>query len=222
MNRSKLTLMFTLVVLALAFSSLVSATTITMFTGTVLSTDPTQLGRLSRGGIPQDWSGTEAYPGVFGAGNSYHYHVYDIPAALFSFDSGDFAGYVQIDVDYPSGNTFVSAYANSYDPTNKQSNWLGDNGFSGNPFPGDPSFFQVLLNPGQDLILVINETTAAASSGGGLGDQLGIQVEGFTDSMYTDPRGTNVPTSAVPEPASMFLLGSGIVAPWLRKKFKKA
>jgi hypothetical protein len=211
--------MFTLVVLALAFSSLVSATTITTFTGTVLSTDPTQLGRLSRNAIPQDWSGGEAYPGVINTGVSYHYSVYDIPAALFSFDSGDFAGYVQIDVDYPSGNTFVSAYANSYDPSNKQTNWLGDTGFSGNPFPGSPNFFQVLLNPGQDLILVINETTGAA--GIGLGDQLGITVEGFTDSMYTDPNG-NQGTSAVPEPASMVLLGTGVVVPWLRKKFKKA
>lgn len=217
MNRSKLSLMLTLVVLALAFSSLVSATTITTFTATVTSGDSTQLGRLSRNGQPQDWSGVEPFPGVINTGTSYHYHVYDIPAALFSFDSGDFAGYVQISVDSNSGNTFASAYSNSYDPTSKQTNWLGDAGTSGNFF-GNPLFFQVLLTPGQDLMLVINETNAA-----GIGDQLGILIEGFTDSEYTDPRGTNVPTtSPVPEPASMVLLGTGVVAPWLRKKFKKA
>jgi hypothetical protein len=202
--------MFALLVLALAFSSLASATTITTFTGTVLASDPTQLGRLSRNGVPQDWAGDEAYPGIINTGVTYHYRTYDIPWQMFAFDSGDLANYVQVTVDSLSANTYVSAYAGSYTPAN----WLGDPGTSGNYFGTDPLFFQVLLTPGQDLILVVNNT---AANNVGTGDKLGITVEGFTDNMYTDPTG-----SPVPEPASMVLLGTGVVAPWLRKKLKKA
>ena len=44
-----------------------------LYTNTVslLSTDPTQLGRLSRNGVPQDWSGQEPFPGVI----NYRYDV---------------------------------------------------------------------------------------------------------------------------------------------------
>ena len=44
--------------------------------------DPTQLGRLSRNGIAQDWSLGEAFPGVINTGTTYHYHVFSIPNPL--------------------------------------------------------------------------------------------------------------------------------------------
>ena len=213
MNRSKGSLIFTVLVLALALSSLASATTITNFTWSLSSSDPTQLGRLSRNAIPQDWTGGEPYPGVINPTTSYHYRTVTIPWYLFVYDSGDFAKYVQIEVDSTAATTFASAYLNSYDSTNLALNWLGDPGTSGDSFPNDTLFFQVLLgNPGDSLVIVMNESTI----NGGLNLPMTVNVEAFTDTMYTDPAG-----APVPEPASMVLLGSGLVAPWLRKRFKK-
>jgi hypothetical protein len=51
-------------------------------------------------------------------------------------------------------------------------------------------------------VLVFNNTGAGNV---GVGDHLGITVEGFLDTNYTDP-------AQVPEPASLMLLGTGVLA----------
>src|SRR6266550_857145 len=76
--------------------------------------DPTQTGRLSRNDIPQDWTGTELFPGVINTGTTYHFHT-------FSFSSGTLAPgrFVQIELDHVGpnqGTLFVSAYSNAYLP----------------------------------------------------------------------------------------------------------
>lgn len=198
----------TAVLLLLAATS-TRATTILDVTGALTLTDPTQLGRLSRNGIPQDWSGGEPFPGVINTTTTYRYHTYLVNVGATSF--------IQIDVDSLSGNTFFSAYDTSYLPDSAGSpnlgfdtNWLGDAGRSGNPVPGDPLFFQVVVPTNHNLLVVLNNTAGANA---GVGDPFHLIVEGFIDTEFTDP-------APVPEPATLLLAASGL-AVIARSRFKR-
>ncbi|HWY44146.1 MAG TPA: PEP-CTERM sorting domain-containing protein [Candidatus Sulfotelmatobacter sp.] len=176
------------------FSSLAAAEEIFTTTDALTAADPTQLGRLSRNGLAQDWIGSEPFPGVINPTTTYFYTAYEITVPT----GGPF---LQIEVDSVSTNTFVSAYSGAYDPTNLATNWLGDAGTSGNFFGTDPLFFQVIA-PSSTIWLVVNNTGA---SGIGLGDPYTLTVEAFADTEFNDP------PVATPEPASMLLLGTGLV-----------
>jgi hypothetical protein len=172
---------------------------------TITAGDPTQLGRLSRSGVPSDWSVQKTFPGVINTTTSYHYTTLDLdlPALSAPFVDGVF---IQTDVDSPYATTFMSAYLNFYDPTNLAMNYLGDDGSSGQ-FTGDPSFFQVVVPYGNHLILVLNESTP----NGGLNLPAGVTVEAFADTAYTDP-------SATPEPGTWVLLTGGMAFLALRRR----
>jgi hypothetical protein len=194
---SKLAAMAVLMVLA---ATAARATTILDLNGALSLADPTQLGRLSRNAIPQDWSGGEAFPGVINTATTYHYHSFLVNVGITPF--------IQISVDSNSGNTFFSAYDTTYLPNSAGSpnfgfntNWLGDAGFSGNPFPGDPDFFQVVVPTGHNLLVVVSNTAAGNV---GVGDPFHLLVEGFIDTEFTDP------PPAVPEPATLLLGASGL------------
>ena len=145
---------------------------------------PSQLGRLSRGGLPQDWSGGEAFPGAINPATSYHYDTFLLNVGT--------TPYIQIEMDSTSSNTFISAYDTNYLPGSAGApnlgldvNWLGDAGFSGDAFGVDTVFFQVLVPLNHNLVIVVNGTGTGASAG--LGDPFHILVEGFIDSAFTDP-----------------------------------
>jgi len=177
---------------------LAQATTIYTDTLVIGAGDPTQLGRLSRNGIPQDWSGSEPFPGVINSTTTYHYSTRDLD--LVALESGFvYGGFIQIDFDSNTTTTFLSAYLDSYNPLNLAANYLGDAGFSGNPFPGDPLFFQVFVPVGHHLILVLNESV----TNGGLNLPGGVTVEAFSDTEFTD-------LATVPEPGTFALLFSGM------------
>lgn len=198
---------------AVALAGTAQATTIYSTTMTLTSSDATQLGRISRGGIPQDWSGTETFgngAGVINTGVSYTYKTLtlDIGALEAGYAYGS---YLQIIIDSTSANTFLAAYLDTYTSPSSSANWLGDPGTSGNYFSGnDPLFFQVVVGQGHNLVLMFTETSG---TGLGLNQAAQITVEAYKDTMYTDL------VSAVPEPATWaFMLGGLALLPLLRRK----
>jgi hypothetical protein len=171
---------------------------------TISAADPTQLGRLSRNGIPQTWDNSEAWPATINPAVSYHYKTLDLD--LTALEAGYVYGqFIQVIIDSASANTFLAGYLNSYDPTSAatmQATWLGDPGTSGLSFGTDPLPFQVQVLAGGHLILVLNETTTNA----GLNTPANIIVEAYSDNTFTDLVAT------VPEPATWASLALGIAA----------
>jgi hypothetical protein len=166
----------TLVVFFVLGTSSARAQCILNVASALTSADPVQLGRLSRNGIPQDWSDSEEFPGIINAAIPYRYHTYRVTVRN--------TPYVQINFDSISANTFVSAYDSSYDPaTGLATNWLGDAGFSANFPPPSPIYFQVRVPQNHDLLVVVNNTGAGNV---GVGDPFRLIVEGFADSEFTE------------------------------------
>ena len=176
---------------------------------TLASTDPTQLGRLSRSGVASDWSTIKSFPGVVNPSTLYHYTTYTLNVLT--------ASYIQVSLDDPSTSFFASAYLGAYTPlslaTNRglDINYLGDAGSSGNFFGTDPGFFQVVVPQNRNLVIVINEPVV----NGGIGRAFNLLVEGFSDTSFTDP-------VATPEPATLLLsvAGFGLLAFLGRSRFK--
>jgi PEP-CTERM motif len=152
--------------------------------------DPTQLGRLTRDGVPSDWSMQSAFPGVLNPNVAYAYRTFTLNVQTTSF--------IQVLVD-SSIDLFVSAYLDSYQPNalapdlGLSTNYLGDAGSSGTLF-GNPLFFQVVVPAFSQLVLVVNDTSAVQA---GLQQPFRLLVEGFLDTEFTEP---------VPEPATLALL----------------
>jgi len=187
---------------AAVLASAASAQATDLYTGTLTLTasSPSQLGRLSRSGVPSDWSVVKTFPGVINPALQYAYTTLTLDLASIAASQGlVYAPFIQISIDSTSPNTFFSGYSNTYDPLNQATNYLGDAGASSNPFPGSPRFFQLVVPSTQKLVLVMNEST----TGLGLNAPASILVEAFADTLYTN-------LSAVPEPATGAMLALGI------------
>jgi hypothetical protein len=186
-------------VAALAGSALAAHAVILLDTGmtSLNSGDPTELGRLSRSGVASDWSAVKAFPGVINTGTSYHYRNYDVSVGLNN--------YVQVSIDDADAVIFTSAYAPVYNPGSMATGYMGDAGSSGNPF-GNMGVFQVVAPVNGMVTIHVGEVLA---SGGALGHNYRILVEGFSDTEYNE---------AVPEPATLSILGLGALAAFRRRK----
>jgi hypothetical protein len=179
---------------------LAQATTITTGTLMIGAGDPTQLGRLTRDGVISDWSAPKPFPGVLNPATTYHYTTLDLDISTLEAGMGlAYGGFIQVNFDSPSANTFLSAYMDSYNPLNLAANYLGDPGSSGNFLGVDPLFFQIIVPAAHHLILVLNET----APNGGLNLPGNLVVEAFSDTEFTD-------LEAIPEPGTLALLFSGM------------
>lgn len=165
--------------------------------GALVAGDPTQLGRLSRNGVLQDWAGTEAFPGPFNTGTTYHYHTHTVNVGSTPF--------IQIEFDSATANTFVAAYVTSYNPNSAGApnfgfdvNWLGDAGSSGNFFGIDPRYFNVIVPLNGTLVVVVMETAAA-----GLDVPYRLIVEGFTDRNFTSLATTTTTIASSLNPSTL-------------------
>ena len=58
--------------------SVAQADLLTTFTTSITAADPTQLGRISRNGIPSDWSAPKPFPGIINPSTVYNYHTYAV------------------------------------------------------------------------------------------------------------------------------------------------
>jgi len=132
--------------------------------------ESTQTSRLFRDGVPSTWANVKSFPGTFGSAT--HNYV------TFSFNVGA-NRYVQVATNggtVTGFNIFFSVYANSYNPANQATNYLGDVGAS--PLVGEPQKFQVIAAaPHQNLVLVVSSVSGLST----VGQSFGFIVEGFTN-----------------------------------------
>lgn len=175
------------------------AETISNFTGVLTTSSSTELGRPFRSGVQQTWTGSEVYDGTNNTTTAFAYTTYTFASSLFTG-----APDVEVSVlDTLGGiSDFVTAYAGSYNVNSRGTNWLGDEGSSGNYFGlTDARYFDVILPVGQNLVLVLNDSAAA-----GLNDPINIEVDAYADTNYDDPS-----PQVTPEPSTLVTLGTGLV-----------
>jgi hypothetical protein len=123
-------------------------------TGSIDTGDPAQTDRLFRSGVPQTCPATTTCA-IFGDPTPHHYDLY-----TFTNTTGA-TQCVTVDTNTQCTGTnfiFTAAYLGSFDPSNICTNWIGDSGFS--PNPDQP--FQVNVNNGDTLVIVVSEVTPDA------------------------------------------------------------
>ncbi len=181
--------------------ALAGAETITNFNGVLTSSNAIEVGRASRSGVQQTWTGAETYTGIINPTVSYAYTTYTFAASLFTG-----APYVEVSVLDTQGGVsdFVTAYAGSFNVNSQATNWLGDEGASGNYFGlTDGRYFDVILPVGKSLVLVLNDSSTAA-----LNDPINIEVDAYADTNYDDP---SPAAQVTPEPSTFVTLGTGLI-----------
>lgn len=173
-------------------------------TSFLTTTDPYQNGRLSRNGVPQDFAGDEAYPGVLASslGLLYHYHTYVINVGA--------ANYISISFDNTASasqlNSFVAAYQSAYYVTARQTSWLGDVG-TASFFNTDVGYMDFVAKPFSQVVLVVN-AGSAGNVGVGSANPFTIYAQASTDASYDNMADISLVAGGqvIPEPSTLLLL----------------
>src|SRR5207249_513427 len=162
--------------------------------GSIDTSDPTQTDRLFRSGIPQTCPASTTCA-TFGDGLPRHYDSY-----TFTNTTGA-TQCVNIDTNTACTGTnfiFIGAYLGSFDPANVCTNWIGDAGSS--PNPDQP--FQVNVDDGQTLVVVVSEVTPDA----------GCPSYTVTITGLCPPPGSPTPTATASPTCTA---GGGTPGPWV-------
>lgn len=186
------------------------ATDIYSTTLSIPTTAPTQFGRLLRSGVPSRWSTQKPFPGVIDAVIAYHFTTLDLDVAALEA-SYSYSPYLQITFASPYATTFLSAYSGSFSPLDLASNYLGDEGTSGDS-PGGARVFQLVVPRDTHLVLVLNESFPY----GGVGLPGNVLIQAFADTNDDD-----LSVAPVPEPATWSLVAPGLALLVIARSKKK-
>src|SRR3954469_5696262 len=153
--------------------------------GSLAAGDPTLTTRLFRADPPSTCAAPHAYPGPSGTG-PFYYDTYTYPNT-----GGQTCITIVVDAMTCIGTPFIyaSAYMNSFDPTNLQTNYLGDIGASPDATTS-PKAFSVTLPAGASLVVVVNAVTAGT---GGACTGYSLTITGLPCAVTPTPTATATP-----------------------------
>lgn len=120
-----------------------------VFTGRILTTDPTHSPRINRNGVQSVCGTAKAYPGDFGSGN-FHYKTYSLQNTSATPDCVTFV-LKSTDPD-ASKAVHLVAYTGSFNPANISQNYLGDTGSSA---LGVTTVTMSVIIPGNTTIVLV-------------------------------------------------------------------
>jgi hypothetical protein len=167
-------------------------------TGTIDSSDPTEIDRMFRDGIPSTCAVPKVCPGVLGDGLPRHYDSYTFTNTTGSTQC------VTIDADAMTCTganfIFLQAYLGSFDPSNLCTNYLADIGGS----PNSTGSFSFNLDDGQTVVIVVNEVDPDAGCVG-----YSLTVSGIC--------GGGASPTPTPSPSATCPVGNpvGVPGPWI-------
>ena len=128
------------------------------------ATPVTQVGRMTRDGVPSTCATPKAFPGVFNAAALYR-HVASVP--LFNRNATATCATIVITPDAACDiNVFSSAYLGSFDPANIATNYLADSGSSfGIPVSAASFSFEVLVPASASIVVNLNDANPGTATG---------------------------------------------------------